>query len=326
MPVRNRYRRPLLAIIMLIVVVLGVLLVVNPNRQEQGKRSVVLRNTEDVDRIILVDSYNSVELTRVDGSWYLFGTEPVNHVSVENLLIAASRLEISSIVRDQPEAGPDEPPGTSREITFFKSGKVLLSYTFRKLSGRYLVHPIGSKTYSYVTLPGYPGLDLDRVFSATPDHYLDHLLIDLLPSEISTIEIELASGEAFRFTQDRKGSIRCDPSNEMTSLPEAPPNELAMRLLFSYFTSIRFEQRTAMSADSLLGTGYDVRKMAAIRVESFSGEHHTLQVFPYREEPGSEPDLFRALVLYDDERDAMIMNYIYLDVLMRDLSHYFGGK
>jgi hypothetical protein len=326
MPARKRYRRPFLVTLMLVVAVLGVLLIVNPNLQEQGKKEVVLRNTEAVDRIILVDSYNSVELTRVNGSWYLFGTEPVNRVSVENLLIAASRLEISSMLRDPPEAGPDEPPGTSREITFFKGGKVLLSYTFRKLSGRYLVHPNGSKTYSYVSLPGYPGLDLDRVFSATPDHYLDHLLIDLLPSEISTIEIELASGEAFRFTQDRKGIIRCEPANEKTHLPEAPPNELSRKLLFSYFTSIRFEQRTAISADSLSGPGYDDQKLAIIRVESFGGEQHTLQVFPYHEIPGSEPDLFRALVLYNDERDAMIVNYIYLDVLMRDLSHYFGEK
>ena len=326
MPASNKYRRPLVAVFLLIPAALLVLLVFKPGRQGQEKRSVILRHTEDVDRIVLVDSYNSAELTRRDGSWYLFGTEPVNLVPVENLLIAASRLEISSIVREWPEEGPDETPGSSREITFFKGGKVLLSYTFRNLSGRYLVHPRGSTTASYVSLPGYPGLDLDRVFSAAPDHYLDHLLIDLLPSEISSIEMELASGEAFRFVQDQEGSIRCSPANETTHLPDTPPNVLAMRLLFSYFTSIRFEQRTVISADSLLGTGYEGRKMATVRVESFSGEHHALQVFPYREEPGSEPDLFRALVLYNDEQEAMIVNYIYLDVLMRGLSHYFGGK
>jgi hypothetical protein len=303
-----------------------ILLVLRPGRQEQGRRSVVLRKMEDVDRIVLADAYNTTELSRMDGSWYLFGTEPVNPGSVENLLIAASRLEISSIVDGQPEADPDATAGTSREITFFNGGRVLLAYTFIKESGRYMVHPHGSATVLYVSLPGYPGLDLDRVFSAVPDHYLDHLLIDLLPSEISTIEIELASGEAFQFVQDREGRIQCYPANENTHLPDDPPNDLSMKLLFSYFTSIRFDRLTGISADSLAGTGNEIQKMAVIRVESFNGEHHALQVFPYREEPGSEPDSFRALVIYNDEQDAMIMNYLFLDVLMRGLPHYFGER
>jgi hypothetical protein len=247
-------------------------------------------------------------------------------VTVENLLFTASRLEVSSIVGDEEYEGGGGPLGDTREVTFLKGTKVLLTYTFRNVSGRYLVHPYGSETACYVTLPGYPGVDLDRVFSATSDHYLEHLLIDLRPSEILAINIELASGEAFRFTQDRMGSIRCDPANENTHLPEGKPNEHAMKLLFSYFTSIRFEQSSGISADSLSGGSDDGLKIATIGVESFSGESYSLRVFSYYEKPGSDPHLFKALVLYNDQEDAMIVNYIYLDVLMRGLSHYFGEK
>ena len=188
------------------------------------------------------------------------------------------------------------------------------------------MNPEGSERAYFVALPGYPDLNLGRVFSATPDHYRDHLLMDLRPSDISTIEMTLASGEAFRFRQDREGIIRCEPLNVQTHLPEGEVNELSMKLLFSYFTSIRYEQSTSIRADSLLGSTDQAKKMTTIRVESFAGEQHTLKVFPYYEIPGSKPDLFRALVLYNDEQDAMIVNYIYLDVLMRGLSHYFGEK
>lgn len=327
MPADMKNRRPILAIFILIPALLLLILVTNPwNLRERENSSVVLRNMEDVDRIVLVDSYNSTELTRGDGSWYLFGTEPVSPVTVDNLLIAASRLEVSSIVDNEAYGGSDEPQGDSREVTFFKGDKVLLTYGLRVVSGRYLVNPPNSETAYYVALPGYPGLDIDRVFSATPDHYREHLLIDLRPSEISAIEIDLASGEAFRFTQDQKGNIRCDPVNENTCLPDGAPNELAMKLLFSYFTSVRYEQSAGIPADSLSGAIDDGRKMATIGVESFSGECHSLQVFSYHEMPGSEPHLFRALVLFNDEQDAMIVNFIYLDVLMRGLSHYFGEK
>jgi len=326
MPADMKYRRPVLSI--LPVILIGVLLLlIHPwNQTQRGNRSLVLRDVEEVDRIVLADSYNSCELIKGDGSWYLFGTEPVSPVSVDNLLFTASRLEVSSIVGEEVYQGSDGSQGDPREVTFFKGDKVLLTYTFRNVSGRTLVHPNGSETVFYVSLPGYPGVDLDRVFSANSDHYLAHLLLDLRPSEILAIEIDRASGEAFRFTQDQLGNIRCDPANENTPLPEGKPNEHAMKLLFSYFTSIRFDQISDISADSLSGAGEHGQKMATILVESFSGESYSLQVFPYYEKPGSEPHLFKALVLFNDQEDAMIVNYIYLDVLMRSLSHYFGEK
>ena len=66
--------------------------------------------------------------------------------------------------------------------------------------------------------------------------------------------------------------------------------------------------------------------LATIVVTSLASEQHSLKVFSYRAYPGDEAHLFRALVLYNEEQDALIVNYIYLDVLMRGLSHYFGEK
>ncbi|MCK5693265.1 MAG: hypothetical protein KAI08_10455 [Bacteroidales bacterium] len=320
-------RRPILVLIVVIPAVLLLILLAGPWKLlQRDSTNIALRNMEEVDRIVLVDSYNTTELNRSDSTWYLFTSEAVSPVAVENLLFTASRLEAASIVGLEVfEESPDT-QGDVREITFFRGRKVLLSCRLKTQSGQYLLHPNGSEKAYYVSLPGYPGLEIDRIFSATPDHYREHLLIDLPPSDISSIEFDLASGEAFHFTQDMEGQIACNTDNDYTILPDGIPNELAMKLLFSYFTSIRFEQRAGIPADSLLGAEAIERKLASVRVTSFSGEQHSMQVFSYHDTPGSKPHLFRALVLYNDEQDALFVNYIYLDVLMRGLSHYFGEK
>jgi hypothetical protein len=320
-------RKSLRLLFLLIPVVLLLFLLTDPWKPwENTGRGVVLTHAEKVDRILLVDAYHRTELTRLGDSWYLFGTEKVSAVAVDNMLIAASKLEVSSIVSRKAFDESGYSPEESREITFFRDQKQVLSYRLKRASGKYLLLPDASEKAFYVALPGYPGLDLDRIFSATPDHYRDHLLIDLRPSDIRSIEIALASGEAFRFTQDPEGTITCKALNDNTLIPDTKPNDLAIKLLFSYFTSIRYEQMAGIPADSLLKADALYKPMAGIRVESTEGEIFSMNVFSYRNIPDSEPDLFRALVLYNDEKDAMIINYIYLDVLMRGLSHYFGEK
>jgi len=322
-------RRSLLffSAIIAILLLLVLLLFLDPWNLRKGESGQIsLRNTQEVDRIVLAGPFSTVELNKVEGIWYLFGTEEVSAVTVENLLFAASRFEVGSITELEVFEEAADAQEDIRELSFFSGDRVRLDFRMIKHRGRYLVNPGGSDRAFYVSLPGYPDLDLERVFSATPDHYREHLLIDLLPSDIASIEIELASGEAFGFTQDREGNILCRVANDSTRMPEGAPNELAMKLLFSYFTSIRYEQRTGIRADSLLESEMQHQKMATVRVESFDGERHSLQVFPYHEFPGSEPHLFRALVLHNQDQEALIINYIYLDVLMRGLSHYIGEK
>ena len=319
-------RSAILYLFLVILAVVLVILLIGPrglNKKDGGH--VALKKVEVVDRIVLMDPYNTSELSLRDGNWYLFATEEVSALSMENLLFAAGRLEVASITGLEEFESAAEKGEALREITFFKGDRILLQFRLRRASGRFLLHPEGSRRAFYVTLPGYPDLDLDRVFSANPDHYREHLLIDLRPSEIRSIEIELAGGEFFRFIQDEDGQIVCQPANESTRIPEGKPNELAMKLLFSYFTSVRYEQRAGIASDSLLH-GQEPAGMARIQVSSFGGEHHSLQVFPYHETPESEPHLFRALVIHNQEQEVLFINYIYLDVLMRGLSHYFGEK
>jgi hypothetical protein len=285
--------------------------------RNDGKR-LILHQPGAVDRIVLTDSYDSTSLVLKEGRWWLFGAEEANQVAVENLLFAASKLQINSIQNEQLKLDDK-----GRKIQFFSGKRQVLNYELFTNAGAYLIRPEGSSNTFYVSVSGYTGLELANIFSTSSNHYRQHLLIDLLPSEISLIGIELGRGEAFRFAQDSLGNVTCMPSDEVTVIPSSEPDELAIRLLLSYFTAIRYERPSGIMREELLGRLGEQGRMARLHVESFRGEKHTLEVYPYFPSPGDQPDMFRALVLYNDEPEALVVNYIYLDVLMRDLSHYF---
>jgi len=289
--------------------------------RNEGDR-IVLKDRDGIDRIFLSDGYDSTLLMRENGIWLLFGEEPANPVSVENLLFAAERLQINSIVLDN--AGSADQQG--RSVQFFEGEKLVLEYKILTTGSQYMVSPEGSNQTYFISIAGYGNQNLEKVFSSAANHYREHLLIDLLPSEVSLIEIELAGGAAFRFTQDEEGSIDCLPSNPQTVLPPGPLDELATRLLFSYFTSIRYEQLAGIRAGALTADGDTIKRMARLHVESHQGIKHTLQVFPFNETPSAEAHMFKALVIHNNDPEVLVVNYIFLDVLMRDLSHYFGEK
>ena len=280
---------------------------------------ILLKDPGRVDRIIISDRFDSTALVKVNQEWLLFGVEEVNEVAVENLLFAAGRLQINSIVsRDSFTE-----PALSRSIRFMKGDRMILTYEILAGTDRTLVSSPGSDQLFMVSIPGYSDQPLDQVFSSSANHYREHLLIDLRPSEISTIKIELKGGEAFQFTQDEDGFIQCIPANPGALLPGANPDSIAMRLLFSYFTAIRFEEKAGISAQELKTGPWQENWLATIAVATHEGEQHTLRIYPYFEKEGEVPHMFKALVLHNDAPDAMLINYIYLDVLMRDLSHYF---
>jgi len=320
MPVEMKARRYIGVVVSGVLILVLLLVFTDPwsTLRNDGKR-MILQQPEAVDRIVLTDPYDSTMLEKRDDVWLLFGSEEINPVTVENLLFAAERIQINSIVTEQTGLG-----GAGRYIRFYSGNRLLLSYRLFLENGDHLLKPEGSTRIYYVSVSGFAGLDLGKIFSTASNHYRKHLLIDLLPSEISLIQIELANGQAFRFIQDSLGNINPVADSELTPLPETEPDELAVRLLFSYFTAIRYENITGISREEMLGRKDEQGLFATLRVESFNGEKHLLAVYPYPADQGGAADLFRALVLYNEEPEVLVINYIYLDVLMRDLSHYFG--
>ncbi len=286
--------------------------------RNEGKQ-IALKHSELTDRIVVADRSDSTVLVKEAGGWTLPGEGEVNDVSVENLLFAASRMQVNSILDEAGAAEAEQ----GRSIRFFAGNRQQLAYRLFSRDGRYLVRPEGSSRAYFVSVTGYQELDLLRVFSSSPNHYRQHILIDLMPSEIASIRVERTGNGAFEFSQDREGELGWQLPDEPGTVPEGPPDELAVRLLFSYFTAIRYEEKSGIGSGELLRDQEKYPRLAQLEVTARDGTSHTLRIFPHYPSGSAEPDMFKALVLFDGEPEALVVNYIYLDVLMRDLSHYF---
>jgi len=316
-------RRTILWITSMILLLLVLLVFTKPwSTIGTNARQVALKSSAEVDRIVVADAFDSTVLIRQNENWLIHGEEVAGIIPVENLLIAAERLEISSIVSSDSESLRS--PG--RTISYFRGQKRILTYTLQVKDKQYLITPIGSENSYFVKVSGYPGLNLEKVFSSTSNHYREHLLIDLLPSEISRIETELQDGESYEFMQDQRDNITCYFAGSSEPVPAGELNDVAVRLLFSYFTSIVYEDKSGILVDDLFQADPPTTPLARVHVESFEGEKHTLEVFPYVENPGEKAHMFKALVAYNEESETLIVNYIYLDVLMRNWSHFVGDK
>ncbi|MEN8156494.1 MAG: hypothetical protein ABFS10_06060 [Bacteroidota bacterium] len=287
--------------------------------RKEGRR-IVLQDRTKIDRIILSDSYDSTTLVRQEGNWFIDGTEPVNPVTVENLLYAAEKLQIGSIQTEQEEWERS----MVKRVCFCNGERPALQYEVISTGAQFLVRPERSERLFGVSIPGYAGLDLDRVFSTHPNHYREHLLIDLLPSEIRHIEMERRGGQPFRFSMDDEGGITCLLPDSDSILAPDLLDDLSIRLLFSYFTDIRVEGRAGEVPGIPKSMCAEEQWMARLYVESRRGEKHTLNIFSIPVAGGEKNRMFHALVLHNDDPEPMVINYIYLDVLMRDLSCYFA--
>ncbi len=315
-------RRRTIGIIVSLFLIAAILLVFTDpwSLLRRDAERIRLPDAGKIDRIILSDRYDTVFLVKEDSTWLINGEEEAEPVAVENLLFAAERLQVVSI---HPESAGRK-SGTVRSVLFLQGGREILGYELVTGGNQLLVRPSGNGQLFSVTLPGYAGLDLDRVFSGVANHYRKHMLIDLLPSEISCIEVRRKDEPPFRFTMDGEGNIRCTlPETDSTISPDML-DELSIRLLFSYFTSIRVEERVG-SASAAMEAGMDQERwLASLYVESRQGEKHTMQLFSLPGEGGEGTHMFRAVVIHNDDPEALVVNYIYLDVLIRGLSRYFA--
>ena len=282
---------------------------------ERLERRLRLKGVERVDAIVLFDAYDTVRLEKQKDSWYLWGSEPVAAVAIENLLYAAQNLQVDAYLED---AVADRAVGT--RVVFSKGGKNLLAYWLGAEKGGLIIRPEHGSDLYRVSLPGYTGVKLETVFSSAPNHYREHMLIHLLPSDIHRLEVELRSREAYCFLMDRSGVLSLELPAESDLSPAGVLDELSVRRLFSYFTAIRYED--LLEPDPSLTPDSEFW-MGSLKLETFTGESHRLEVYSLEDEAGGGSHMFLARVLYNDAPGVLVVKYLYLDVLLRDLSRFF---
>ena len=283
-------------------------------RMEKG---ILLREPGQVDHIRLFDQWDTVRLWRVNGSWQLEDGEPASPVAVENLLRAAQALQVDGLFTgDAPQAGY-----VNTRLVFARGEKEVMSYDLGRSPGGLILRPAGKTALYRVSIPGYGNLDPGRVFSTSANHFREHMLIDLRPSEIRAVEFAGPGKPPYRFTTDSTGTLECFLPGSGRRVDPERLDQLSVRLLFSYFTSIRFEERLEDGEGP--GALQEERWLGTLKVQAFTGEQHELKVYSMVGEDGEGTHMYRALVVHNSEPGILVVKYLYLDVLMRDLSRFF---
>lgn len=310
-------------VVVLIIISLWWLVFGNPWGSGGKKdRQIILKDPAKIDQILISGSMGAVELIRGGENWLLPGGQRASQVSVENLLFAAARLQVDAVRTDLPEWDNE----AVKQVLFLSSDKHVLQYEAFSRDGGFLIRPSGSEKAYAVSLPGYPELNLEQVFSESESHFMDHLLINLLPKEIRLIEVEKRGSPLFSFSRTDEDSLRCELPHSDSLVPMEFLDQESVRMLFTYFTSIRFEEKSGDMDYLLSEEEMDKRWLATLYVESVEGQQHRMQVYSLPGEEGEFAHMFRALVIHNKSPEPLLIKYIYLDVLMRGLPAYIGDN
>lgn len=284
-------------------------------------RSLRLEKPERIDRIQFCNIFDTTTIYREGESWYLEehkgAGEELNRVAVENLLVAASGMEIISV----SEGGEDF---SGEFIVFYRADRVIKAYDLESRKGLMFLRTGKSDKVFRIGIPGFPGLDPAKIFGTDPDIYRDHLLFSLLPSEVKVIEVRKGPEQSFRLSQDSEGRVSCISLDEETVLPAGDIDEESVRRLFSYLGAVQYESVLPGESHSPSSRDKGEAPLALINIGSTGGEMHSLEVYAWHDNGAMEQDLHRALVYYNKHSRSLLMNYVFLDVLMRGPEHYYS--
>jgi len=312
-------KKRLIIIIFLVVISGGtvILLLGDPwSSIDAGFEGILLDSPEKVDRIEVAGFPDTLLMLKRGDDWLLNGEEKLNSLPVESLLYTSSKFRVVSLLANEEAAAQRE----YVTLSFYVGRKELSSFRFMMIRGKSIIYREGGENAYMVELPGYNDLTLKKVYSADPDHFRDHLLISMLPDEIAEITITPLHGDAFSVRQDSSSFLEVSDMEGH----EIVVSERKVRLLLSYFSAIRFEEYLdAGQTPTDLNTSLP---SARISIRDFGGKSHELNIFQWIREGEDEADLFNALVLYDQDPQFMIVNYTYLDLLIRSLETYLPAQ
>lgn len=307
--------RTIIFLIILVLAAAGLIYVIKMESlpgMKGGMKGMLPESTEKIDRIEVIASADTLHLLRSEAGWIFEDGELLNQEALESLLFTASNLRLVSIVSSEEVAKQQE----YTSLRFYRKKMLEAEFRFLEFRDRNVLYREGDEQAYLIELPGYDERTIRKVFTPNPDHYRDHLLLNLLPSEISAVEIAPLKGSGFSVSQDVTANIVVQDMN----MQEVMVSERKIRLLLSYFNAVRFEEYLP---EDQVPAGFDPSMPSAMfRVTDFGDREYTFRVYQWYSSDGDEPDLFKALVLYNDNPQILIVNYTYLDLLIRGLETY----
>jgi hypothetical protein len=312
-------KKRLFVVIFLLLITAGTVIVLlsDPwSTVDEGFGGILLESPEKVDKIEVIGPLDTLSILKRGDEWHLNGEEKLNSLPVESLLYTTSKFRVLSILTTEEATAQQE----FVKLRFYEGKKLLSTFRFMEIRGKNIVYRAGGANAYMVALPGYDDVTVKKVYTADPDHFRDHLLVRMLPDEIAEIEITPLHGSAFSVSQDSSSIfVIKDIERQIVTV-----SERKIRLLLSCFSAIRFE---AYLLPDQIPVDFDSSAPSSrIVISDFEGISHELKIYTWMKTGEDEPDLFNALVRFDQDPQLMLVNYAYLDLLIRGLETYIPAQ
>lgn len=269
-------------------------------------------NYKSIDKVQIVNQFDSIHFYRADSSWNLEG-EKLDFESVESLILAAANLRMNSIIPINEITNVEY----KAEFTFADGNKVKGSFTFLKANNKYYIFEYPAAVVYGVELPGYEDYSLEKIFSVNIDHYKQHVLLSLLPTDINSVNITPLEGDSFSIIYDGKFRFINQQHNEDLS---SQIDTFQVKMFLSYFNVIRYEEK--LHHDSLSDNAINEVPSAEVNVIDQTGTSANFEIYPWYRD-GTVPDIYDCIVVFNDDTSYYYrMKYYYVDLLIRDLYTY----
>ena len=256
---------------------------------------------------------DTVELTKIDGSWILDGKYEADPVAVDNFLYAFQNLEIRGATS-----------GTGIDSLF--SRKIIIETSRKKKIYRYysgnnasFLHHEGSSKIFRVTIKGAPGAEMQQVFSDDPGYWRNRMIISVEPNELKEIAVIPCQGmgKGFFLRKDSTVFNLYDLSGE--EIEKRYMDREKILLYISYLGEIFYEEE--IEDDSIINRVLSADPFYSFDIKLTTGKTEHVEVYPLYSYTGDKDMFFGAIKIQDTDRILKI-NYAYLDVLFQELDYF----
>lgn len=309
-----------IAFLLMVAIALFVMLRNRKSTIRPDEMSFSLEKPWMVDKIEISRKGNVILLEKAKNKWQINHANPAKSETVEMFLRALGRISIIS-----PASKTISDTITVKLLhegiflKLFHNEHIIKSfyicYESKTVPGTYMMDSRMLKPYM-VSLIGYEGDNIEKLFSLNPSAWRDNVLFDLKPVDIYSVELIYPKqpDESFKIiNQEGKNPLLFALNSD---IPEVKANKDDIRDYLSYFMAVRYAN---------IDKGYSHTRLAEpfviLKITSTQQQKYEMQAFRRSLSDGSY-DMNYYYVLAAGDTLPMLVKYIETDPIMKTFSDF----
>ena len=306
-----------------VLIVLLVLVFIFKGRSPFGKREsfFVSDPEKEITRIELIQGRENLVLALNEDNWLVNGKHEARKSPVRFILRVLTEMKIKSPV--SPELFDSEIISKGIlpvRVRVYEKRRLLRSfYVYKTTSNRYgNIMKMKERTRPFIVhVPGYEE-NIGSAFTPEELYWLPYTVFNVLPSEISSVTLEIIADPASSFTISNTGSKY--KLSDMRNILSGWDSSRVKRYI-SYFTMVPFESWAFDIGESEKNRLASASPAFRISLRKSNGGEVNLTL--WERYPDGKKDTDRLWGKTEDQENFFIIRYFDIDPLLKKISYFF---